>query len=164
MIGCSFEQCLGEDALNFKHAQGQILQCRFNKNRSDAIDLDQSPVPVDSCVFADNGGDAIDISGSRTLLQHNVILGSADKGISCGEASTVTVFDTYISGCPMAIAVKDLSLARIVSSSLIGNRAAVVGFQKKAAFGGGNRRDCLLGRLGKPESGGTGHLVNLQFQ
>lgn len=135
---CVFSDGMGEDALNLKRARGIIRGSVFERNPSDAIDLDWSPVPIVDCDFRDNSGDAIDVSGTASVFRHNRIFDCGDKGISIGEQSNITLFDNYIEGCPIGVAVKDFSRMRAVSCTWIDNDCAVACYQKKPVFGGGN--------------------------
>ena len=135
---CRFMDGKGEDALNLKKSSGIIEGCIFKNNPSDAIDLDWSNVPVLNSRFENNKGDAIDLSGSRILLSGNIILNSGDKGISAGEKSNILLLDTYIHGCVIGVASKDLSRVLALGCTLVGNESGTSAYQKKALFGGGD--------------------------
>jgi len=134
---CSFIDGRGEDALNYKNSSGFIRNCLFQRNPSDAIDLDWSNVSISGCRFEDNGGDGIDLSGSLITITDNIILRSHDKGISLGEDSEATIKNNYIAGCKVGIAAKDLSEGKVWATTLIDNQVALTAYQKKAIFGGG---------------------------
>jgi hypothetical protein len=166
---CSFERGRGEDAMNLKNARGEVRLCAFRNNPSDAIDFDWCAADVVACRFEDNAGDALDVSGSRVRLLHSLIRRSGDKGVSVGERSHALVCDCRIESCSLGVAVKDLSQARIVSTTLAGNDAAVACYQKKALFGGGSAeldycivRDNGLVQACDPQS--TCRMENCQTQ
>lgn len=140
---------INDDGLNVKGAIATIRHSLFYDTYSDAIDFDavKSGSLIEGNTFMppigegnkDAAGDAIDISFSQVKIADNNIQGGCgDKGISVGENSHPLIVNNVIKGCPIGIASKDLSRARIFHNKLVGNKVAISAYQKKLEFGGGS--------------------------
>ncbi len=143
LLNSRIEGAQDDDGVHMVDCTGEINDCLFKDNFSDAIDLDWGSVNIRRCVFVNNGthywdGDSLDLSGVRIVIEHNVISGSMDKGISIGENSEVTVFDNYIEKCGIGIAAKDHSSARVISNTILDCEVGMAAYQKKSIFGGGH--------------------------
>ncbi|QQG45477.1 MAG: CotH kinase family protein [Candidatus Sungiibacteriota bacterium] len=140
-----FSDSHDDDAINVKYGRAIIRRSTFFKTNSDALDFDAVDATsiVEDNTFAsplgtkETGGDAIDLSFSQVLIQRNIILGCADKGISVGEASRPIIIKNVITSCSVGVAVKDSSRARIFSNIFKEDDVAISAYQKKHEFGGG---------------------------
>jgi len=138
-----FRYTTGDDSLNVKSGQANILRSVFNNNISDGIDVDW---PVRTLIadntFLNNGGDSIDVGGgSDIVIKNNYVNKSGDKCISIGEkAEGVIVFNNLLTECLMGIAIKDASEVRVINSTLLDNKTAIGVYEKKPVFGGADAK------------------------
>lgn len=144
----TFSNSNEDDAVNIKYAVSQIHHSKFSNTFSDAIDIDsaKSGSSLSDNIFLEpigrgleaSGGDAVDISFSDNIeISRNQILGGCgDKGISVGESSRPLIKDNLIKGCPIGVAVKDGSRARIFHNRFVDNEVAISAYRKKPQFSG----------------------------
>jgi len=134
-----FENANADDGVNIKRGRVTVEGNTFNKNSSDALDIDfaRDGSTVSLNRFFDNDGDAIDLSWSAVLIDRNIIVGCGDKGVSVGEKSNPTISKNVIARCGTGIASKDSSRTEASDNTLIGNNIAISAYQKKPIFGGG---------------------------
>lgn len=137
MEHCRITDCPAEDGLNVKNGHVSLRDSEFVGNAGDGVDLDFITGEVTRCVFLANGGDGLDFSGAKATVEHSRFERSADKGISVGEQSQVTVFHSQFLGNTIGLASKDLSNAIIEQCRLLENKLAVAAYRKKPMFGGG---------------------------
>ena len=151
LTGCRLHHCVSEDALNIKNGRVRLADSLFAHNASDALDLDFVEGEVVGCHFLDQGGDAVDLSGSTVTVADNRIERAGDKGISAGEACTVTITNNLVLSCTFGIVVKDHTQATVNGCTLIGNQRALAAYAKKPFFGPAHAsvRDCII--LDSPE-------------
>ena len=107
---CVFRNNHCEDALNIIRSNFVIDQTHFNHIAFDAFDSDFSSGKVSNSYFTQIGNDGLDFSGSIVTIRNCQIENAGDKGISVGEESDVSVFNTIIQGAIFAVASKDLSM------------------------------------------------------
>ena len=134
--GCRFRNNIGDDGLNTKFSNTDVLDSFFISNSHDAYDLDFSTGVVAGNVFNNNGNDGIDCGFSHAEIKNNRILNCGDKGISVGERSKPTIQNNHIESNNVGIAIKDQSKPEIRNNTFISNNTAVQGYQKKEIFGG----------------------------
>ncbi|WP_075186591.1 interleukin-like EMT inducer domain-containing protein [Teredinibacter haidensis] len=123
-----------EDALNIVSSDYILSGVTFEGAFSDAFDSDFSTGEVNSCRFINSGNDAIDFSGSVVSISNVKITTAGDKGVSAGEASSLTLTDIVIDGAEIGIASKDGSK---VFGSDVNVMSAVIGlaaYQKKPEY------------------------------
>jgi len=133
---CAFNKTASEDALNVIRAKVEMLNCVFNDNYSDALDLDFCTGKISNSIFNRTGNDGIDFSGSNIELNSIRINSTGDKGISIGERSVVVLSDVSIANASMGITVKDLSVVEGNSIEIDDVQYGIAVFQKKKEFGG----------------------------
>jgi hypothetical protein len=135
------------DLINVKYGHGRIENCRFTGNANfdaDAIDYDEvENGVVRNCVISDClgfNGDAIDIGEEAVNVQIDSIaaFNIADKGVSVGQLSSVTVRNSIFVNCSIGVAVKDSSTASIRNCIFYGNGNAVACYEKNVGLAGGN--------------------------
>lgn len=124
-----------EDALNIIRSDFLIDKCLFSNIYSDAFDSDFCEGKLSNTEFNIIGNDAVDFSTSVISINDCVINKAGDKGISGGEASTLEVLNTRISGANIGIASKDLSVVRITNTQIADCVYGFVVFRKKPEFG-----------------------------
>jgi len=135
-----------EDGVNLKNGHLSMSNCVIAGSNSDAIDIDFGQGHIKDCKFVDIGGDGVDMSGSRITISGSVFQRVVDKGISVGEQSNPTIYNTLLNGCGIGISMKDLSHARIAYCTFVGNSVALEAKRKKPMFGGasGEALNCVF--------------------
>jgi len=128
-------QC--EDGLNIIRSKFLTEDVTFDYTWGDAFDSDFSNGLVLNCKFTNLGNDAIDFSGSTITIQDVTIDKAADKGISGGEMSHLTVKNTNIRRCNIGIASKDLSIVEVTGTKVLDCNYGLVLLQKKPEYGPG---------------------------
>jgi len=95
------------DGIDYEGGGGTVRNCRFDRNRDDAIDLDGSTaVLVEQCEIVDSGDDGVEVRlhphpGPDTLdiiLRDNLISGSGEDGIQLIGYDVVTARRFRIEG------------------------------------------------------------------
>ena len=125
----------GDDLLNIIRSDFIISNCNFINANADAFDSDFCTGLVENTIFDKPGNDAIDFSGSEVKMLNCRIVEAGDKGISCGEASQLQIYDTSVDGAFIGIASKDRSMLKIVNSEIANVNYALVSFCKKPEYG-----------------------------
>lgn len=126
-------QC--EDALNIIRSDFTISNSSFDYTYGDAFDADFCTGKVIATTFTNIGNDAMDFSGSEILIKDSKVIGAEDKGISGGEDSRVTIFNTIIQKANIGFASKDLSVVEVIDSKVETCNYGIVLLQKKPEFG-----------------------------
>ena len=135
------------DLINVKYGHGRIENSRFRGNPhvdADAIDYDEVENGiVHNCIISDClgfNGDAIDIGeeAKNIMIDSVAAFTIADKGVSVGQLSTVTVKNSIFINCSMGVAVKDSSNAIIQNCIFYGNGHPVACYEKNIGLAGGN--------------------------
>ncbi len=106
-----FDGTIAEDALNIVNSKFTLDQVTIKSTVSDGIDCDFSDGTVKYSLFDEIGGDALDFSGSKVQIKHSEVINVHDKAVSVGEASSVTVENSFMDNVGVAIASKDGSEA-----------------------------------------------------
>ena len=132
-----FENNRCEDGLNIIRSKFLIESSRFQNTYSDAFDGDFVDGAIYNATFLNTGNDGIDISGSNVELKHIKIHNPSDKGISAGEASTISGSNIILQGGEIGIVSKDLSKISLDNVSISGTKLGFSAFQKKSEFGNG---------------------------
>lgn len=137
---CRFEDNLrSDDALNAVHAEVTIERSHFLRTNADAVDFDYSSGRIAHNVFEASGNDAIDLMSSGPLILGNRIRGSADKGISIGEASEPWIERNQIRECAIGIEAKDRSSPWLIENELRENQIGLLQKAKNWRYGGGGQ-------------------------
>lgn len=136
------------DLINVKYANYALVEnCDLQGNNAfdtDAIDYDQ----ISNGIIRNNyiydfigyNSDGIDIgeSSENVLIKGNTIKHITDKGISVGQASTVTVDKNIIAWCNQGVGIKDFnSYAQINNTTFYRNNTGIACFEKNFLAGGG---------------------------
>ena len=135
------------DCFHAKRGQATVQRCTFPGNNSpdtDAIDYDgvTNGLIEDCRIYRYQGSnsDGIDIGEAcvNVLVHGNYIYFNSDKGISCGQGSTVTIARNLIVGCVLGVGVKDAgSLATIDQNTFASCGTGVAVYEKNFGSGGG---------------------------
>lgn len=131
---------VGDDYLNIIRTKFSMDNSSILNSFSDAIDIDFSNGTINNsvfsyCGFGNNNGDCIDLSGSIVFLNNISVDKAADKGISIGEKSQVSITNSSIQDSNIAIASKDLSETTIQNLNIKSSKIGISAFQKKPEFG-----------------------------
>ena len=125
----------GDDGLNLKYVYVDINRVRFERNSADGLDIDMAlSGVVENSLFLENGNDGMDISWSPIVIRNIESANNGDKCLSVGERSTPLVYDTILRGCPIGIAVKDDSHAKLERVQFEKNGTAISAYIKKPFF------------------------------
>lgn len=124
-----------EDALNIINAEFEMQNCHFDNILADAFDSDFCTGKLTSSTFRDIGNDAIDFSGSQVEIRDCSIESTGDKGVSCGEASTLKLENVSVRGAVIGLACKDRSFTQGINVYLEDCEFGLVVFMKKAVYG-----------------------------
>ncbi len=140
LLNCEFSNSLGEDALNIVHSNFEIRSIVISGTASDGLDADFSTGRVLGGRFVDignaGGGDAIDVSGSQISVEGVEFARIADKSLSVGERSDMTVVNVNVQETGTGVAAKDGSILRISDSRIAGaSFAAMTAYIKKPEYG-----------------------------
>lgn len=134
---CSFTNSQCEDALNIIRSNFEMNNCLVKHTASDGFDADFCKGTIVNSHFKNTTNDGIDCSGSIININQCYLEQNGDKGISVGEESDVTLFNTSITGAPIGVASKDLSVLFVRDLQLTDCKQGFVAFQKKPEYGGG---------------------------
>lgn len=126
-------QC--EDALNIIRSDFVLSNSSFHYIYGDAFDADYCTGEILHSNFTNIGNDAMDFSGSEITIKDTEVNLAEDKGISGGEDSKVTVFNTTIQRANIGLASKDLSVVEVIDSRVETCNYGLVLLQKKPEYG-----------------------------
>ena len=101
---------------------------------ADALDSDFSDINITKCKFILIGNDAIDGSKSNIKVKQSYFENIADKAISVGEESVVSIINGKIINSEQALVVKDGSLPDAKNINLENNRMDLIAFSKKEEY------------------------------
>ncbi|MBI9051101.1 MAG: hypothetical protein JEZ00_16890 [Anaerolineaceae bacterium] len=133
-----FKDHIGEDALNLIHSDYVLDTVFIEGSASDALDTDFSDGVIKNCRFNQIGGDAVDVSGSIVSITDTTMILIADKAVSAGEQSKVSIKNLIIDTANIGIASKDLSVVEIETINLHDiNYAGFAAYIKKSVYGPG---------------------------
>lgn len=124
-----------DDALNVVRSEFTAVNCTFENTFADAFDSDFSTGKVQGCVFRNTGNDAIDFSGSQVKITNCKMIDIADKAISGGENSQLTVSNCEIKNANIGVAAKDLSKLELDKIIMENTVYGLVAFIKKPEYG-----------------------------
>jgi hypothetical protein len=132
---CLFSQNRSEDGLNIIRSQYLIEESVFSGTPSDALDSDFATGRVVASHFMDIGADGLDFSGSEVTLEDLQLRDIGDKGLSIGEASSISASSLRIESANIGLAVKDKSNARFDDVEMKDVNIGLALFQKKPEYG-----------------------------
>ena len=127
-----------EDALNIIRAPFTFDYVEFLNTPSDAFDGDFVTGTAIHCSFHDIAGDAFDVSGTEATITDSYFMNIADKAVSAGEKSNITLQNIHIQNVSIGVASKDLSV--VLADAITIDTAKVTGlaaYIKKPQYGPG---------------------------
>lgn len=128
-----------DDMVHFVYADVTINNSQFLRSHLDAIDADVSTLTISNSLFQNSGNDALDLMTTNCTVTNSEIVGSLDKAISVGEASTLIVTQSRIIENKIGIQSKDGSTARISGVSFTGNDLAIDAYKKNWRYAAGGK-------------------------
>ncbi len=132
---CQFVANHSEDALNIIRSNFSLDKLLFSHTQSDAFDGDFVTGKITNSVFEACGNDAIDVSGSVIEVDHLLVRGAGDKGLSAGENSQMIATNIDIADAEIAVASKDLSELKAENVTIANSQIGFTVYQKKPEFG-----------------------------
>ncbi len=106
----------GEDGLHLAYVRGATLDhVSVDGAHADGVDIEVSSVQAELLAVTNSGDDAIDLMSSDVRLAHTFVSHCNDNAVSAGERTSVTLSDSWLSGCPIGLLAKNASTARISS-------------------------------------------------
>ena len=124
-----------EDALNVVHAELSLRDARFEHVASDALDGDFITGSIERVLIEDAGGDGLDFSGSRVALREIRAVDVADKAVSVGEASEVSVEGLTVVRGRFGLVAKDGSRVDAQRVTIDDTWVGIAAFTKKNEYG-----------------------------
>ena len=126
---------VGDDMINAVSSTDVAFNnCSFENIVADALDSDFSDIDITNCKFILIGNDAIDGSKSNIKVKQSYFENIADKAISVGEESVVSIINGKIINSEQALVVKDGSLINAKNITLENNRMDLIAFSKKEEY------------------------------
>ena len=124
----------GDDGLNIKYADANVVNNLFIQNDFDGFDLDFGSGQVLNNQFIKNGNDGLDLGSASPLIKDNLIDTAGDKCISLGETSSPKINQNILKNCNFGIAVKDSSQPIITDNQITNNHIGLASYVKKPIF------------------------------
>ncbi|MCL5096827.1 MAG: lamin tail domain-containing protein [Candidatus Omnitrophica bacterium] len=146
------------DAIHVKQGTALIQRCVFPGNNApdtDAVDFDgvTNGVVEDCRIYRFQGfnSDGIDLGegAKNIIIQGNLIYYNADKGVSVGQGTTVTMRKNLIVGCAMGVGIKDFGSSAIIDqNTFVACGSAVAVYEKNFGAGGGSAAvtNCIISK------------------
>ena len=136
LVDCSFSNSDAEDALNIVSSDFSIVRSEFASHQSDAFDGDFVKGHISDSNFSDIKGDAVDFSGSEVTINNLLVKDIADKGISAGEKTTLSINNSRFEKIGYGLVSKDSSNISLIHTHIINARVAgLAAYIKKAHYG-----------------------------
>ncbi len=126
-----------EDAMNLIRCDYTADLLTFENTFADAFDNDFCTGTVINGRYINLGNDAIDFSGSTVEIRECSVVRAGDKGISCGEKSSLTVRNCTVTDCNIGMAAKDLSVLNVFDCEMINCNYGLAAYRKKPEYGEG---------------------------
>lgn len=135
MNNCRISGNSCEDALNIIRSKFLLESCAIENAFADGFDSDFCTGELKNCTFSNIGNDGMDFSGSQVTVSDCKVKNAHDKGVSCGERSTIEIQNLSVDGSKIGVAVKDRSHANIMKIHLSNCEFGFAAYTKKAEFG-----------------------------
>ncbi len=134
------------DMINVKHSPYVLVEgCELYGGYApdtDGVDFDDVTFGIIRANtvrdFLGSNNDGLDIGGSQTvMIESNLILRCADKGISIGQGAHVFAAHNIIAGCQKGVGLKDLgSFGTIINNTIYDTLTGVSCYEKHGSRGG----------------------------
>ena len=131
MENCKIEKNHCEDALNTIRSKIELNNLIINETYSDAYDSDFCTGTLNNIKVSYSGNDALDFSGSNVNISNCYLENIGDKGISCGEESTIKAEKINIEKAVTGIAAKDLSQVELSNILMLSIKTGLSAYIKK---------------------------------
>ena len=137
-----------DDTLHIVYGSYDLEDIRFADCFGDCIDLDLADGTMRGIRVLAAGNDGIDLMTSNSRFRDVVVEGSADKGISVGEASTLTIESLRVSGAQIGAAVKDTSRVYLSEASFADNQTSLSVYADDPVYGGSGELHLRAAKFG----------------
>ena len=132
---CTFTNNYCEDGLNLIQSNFTMDSTIVSNAFSDGFDADFCNGEINNSSFFNTGNDCLDFSGSKIFIRNCQINNAGDKGISCGEKSTISIEGVQIKTTIIGVASKDQSVVNIENIEISDCKIGFQLFQKKPEYG-----------------------------
>ena len=127
-----------EDSLNIVNSYGKISKINISSAFSDALDIDFSNLFIEHVSINDAGNDCVDFSGGNYEVNEFNLKNCADKGVSIGEQSIITIQNIIVENAKTGVASKDSSKSIIKKAAINKVETCLSSYNKKQEFFGSN--------------------------
>lgn len=127
-----------EDSLNIVNSYGKISKINISSAFSDALDIDFSNLFIEHVSINDAGNDCVDFSGGNYQVNEFNLKNCADKGVSIGEQSIITIQNIIVENAKTGVASKDSSKSIIKKAAINKVETCLSSYNKKQEFFGSN--------------------------
>ena len=125
-----------EDSLNLIRANGTVQELIIRDSHQDAIDMDFSTIESEFITVMNAGNDCLDLSAGTYTVRSFVANSCADKAVSVGEKSDVSITQALIGGANYGLVAKDSSKLSVTSATITNVKTCASAYRKKQEFGG----------------------------
>ena len=125
-----------EDSLNIVKSSGTINSVQIFNSVSDAVDIDFSNILIFDLIVNEAGNDCFDVSSGTYRVHLANLKNCGDKGISVGEKSDFRAGDIILSSANIGISSKDYSTVQVSRANIENTPVCIEARQKKQEFGG----------------------------
>lgn len=144
------------EGLSVKRGRFVVVGTSFAGNSSDGLDAEWAQGSIRGSSFVDNGDDGLDLAGSAVRVWDSSFRGMADKALSVGERSWVSVADSQIVESRIGIASKEDSRVDVARTNIAGNEIGFALYRDKPLYGAG------FGRITGGRLSGNLHDIKLE--
>lgn len=125
-----------EDSINIINSHGKIDEISISDSKFDALDIDHSNISIQKVSIQRAGNDCLDFSFGNYSIKSSEVSFCADKGLSAGEQSHVTINNFIGSNLFYGIVSKDSSDVAIENTLLSNVNYCLSAYNKKQEFDG----------------------------
>lgn len=125
-----------EDSINIIKSEGKDVSFYISNAFADAVDLDFSNLAISSLKVEIAGNDCLDVSEGNYFVNKAFLEQCGDKAISVGERSVLNADNISIKKALIGLAVKDLSILKVLKLQAKDVLFCGQAYQKKQEFGG----------------------------
>ncbi|RPF76833.1 MAG: hypothetical protein CBE14_001865 [Rickettsiales bacterium TMED254] len=126
-----------EDAINFVRSKGIVKEVEVTNSLFDSIDGDFSNLKFKKIKIKKSNNDCLDFSYGSYLIEQANLSFCGDKGVSAGEMSKVTIYNTKIEFSNNGIVSKDFAEVKVLNSNISNTEYCFQAYKKKQEFSGG---------------------------
>ena len=129
-----------EDMVNFVRSSGTVREMQLSDGSFDALDVDFSNIAFGNLSLKRAGNDCADFSAGVYSIDKLIADNCADKAISVGEMSQLSVGTAIINEASIGVASKDGSTTTVKYANMTNVGSCFAAYRKKQEFDGGTIR------------------------